>query len=438
MGAINTLRASSFLPGSPEDMVSASRMALAQLGPELIFERSLAELWQVYGLQQLGHSAAAAELAQRWLDEQPGRPDVRTLRLLLALCGVYFDQADLPRLGAAGTTYRDVALQTQRAISLAWANFLLGYAHYYRNELEAAAGYFGRVVGSPYEAHGKAAVDGFIGLALTRRAQGQTTAARDVVSSLRAFLLDLGTTNFMPVADSLARRIGDQTVPDDIAGGAAGDLDAQMAGDLWELPGLTTVRAALRSGAPGRLAAAAETLRICHALADARKRKRRLIEISVLEACVHAAQGDDAAALAAVGQAVRLGEPGGALRFFLDDGTALQPYLRELMQRGVSQGYVRAILEAFPAGDAAPAPVLLLPSPGGAHPGARDDPAALLTQREMDVLLLLEQRLTNKEIAARLTISPRTVQKHTINLYGKLHASNRRDVIARARALGLL
>ena len=64
--------------------------------------------------------------------------------------------------------------------------------------------------------------------------------------------------------------------------------------------------------------------------------------------------------------------------------------------------------------------------------------AGLLTNREVDVLLLLEQRLTNKEIAARLMISPRTVQKHTINLYEKLHAGNRREAIARARALGLL
>jgi DNA-binding NarL/FixJ family response regulator len=64
--------------------------------------------------------------------------------------------------------------------------------------------------------------------------------------------------------------------------------------------------------------------------------------------------------------------------------------------------------------------------------------AGLLTNREIDVLLLLEQRLTNKEIAARLMISPRTVQKHTINIYEKLQASNRREAIVQARALGLL
>jgi LuxR family maltose regulon positive regulatory protein len=72
------------------------------------------------------------------------------------------------------------------------------------------------------------------------------------------------------------------------------------------------------------------------------------------------------------------------------------------------------------------------------EPVRTDELIEPLTNREMDVLLLLAQRLTNKEIAVSLTLSPRTVQKHTINIYQKLHARNRREAVTRARAAGLL
>ena len=61
----------------------------------------------------------------------------------------------------------------------------------------------------------------------------------------------------------------------------------------------------------------------------------------------------------------------------------------------------------------------------------------LVTFREMDVLLLLNKRLTNKEIARVLGISPDTVRQHAVNIYRKLGVENRRQAIVRASALGV-
>ena len=61
-----------------------------------------------------------------------------------------------------------------------------------------------------------------------------------------------------------------------------------------------------------------------------------------------------------------------------------------------------------------------------------------LTQRELDLLALLAQRLTVDEMAARLVISPNTVKKHMSNIYVKLGAGNRRQAVAKAIAAGLL
>lgn len=61
-----------------------------------------------------------------------------------------------------------------------------------------------------------------------------------------------------------------------------------------------------------------------------------------------------------------------------------------------------------------------------------------LTNRELEILSLLDQRLRNKEIAEKLFISPKTVKRHTINIYGKLDVHSRRDAVDRANALGML
>ena len=61
-----------------------------------------------------------------------------------------------------------------------------------------------------------------------------------------------------------------------------------------------------------------------------------------------------------------------------------------------------------------------------------------LSEREREVLALLGQRLTDKEIAKALTISPVTVKRHATNIYGKLQANGRHGAVAKAIRLGLL
>ena len=61
-----------------------------------------------------------------------------------------------------------------------------------------------------------------------------------------------------------------------------------------------------------------------------------------------------------------------------------------------------------------------------------------LSEREIEVLGLLAQRYSNKEIGAQLIIALSTVKRHTTNIYGKLEAGSRREAVARARQLGIL
>lgn len=77
-----------------------------------------------------------------------------------------------------------------------------------------------------------------------------------------------------------------------------------------------------------------------------------------------------------------------------------------------------------------------------APPPARDDDefAAVeaLTGRETDVLELVAEGLSNKEIGERLGISDQTVKFHVASIAGKLGAANRTDAVRRAVRAGLL
>jgi ATP/maltotriose-dependent transcriptional regulator MalT len=58
-----------------------------------------------------------------------------------------------------------------------------------------------------------------------------------------------------------------------------------------------------------------------------------------------------------------------------------------------------------------------------------------MTPRELEVLHLICEGLTNREIAERLTVTLNTVKKHGSHIYGKLGVSSRAQAIVRAREL---
>ena len=65
-------------------------------------------------------------------------------------------------------------------------------------------------------------------------------------------------------------------------------------------------------------------------------------------------------------------------------------------------------------------------------------PESALSEREKEVLLLISQGCTNKEIAARLFLSPYTARNHVIRILDKLGLSRRSEAAVQAVRLGLV
>ncbi len=139
-------------------------------------------------------------------------------------------------------------------------------------------------------------------------------------------------------------------------------------------------------------------------------------------AVVRAAQGDDAAAMAAMEDALDPSLGPAARRF-----TTLGDPARDLVRRiaaghGGRSAEARRVLSWWPPERTIPPdpPVMASPPP-------RDPASAIarLSNRELDVLRLLAQRRSNKEIAAELNIAPDTVKEYTVSLYRKLGVRGR-------------
>ena len=149
-----------------------------------------------------------------------------------------------------------------------------------------------------------------------------------------------------------------------------------------------------------------------------------VIEILVVQALARRARNDAPGALASLVRAMALAEPEGYVRVVADEGPPMAALLRLATQQRNASGYLRRLLAAT-VPPAARAPV--------------DQPLMEpLSERELDVLRLLESELDGPDIARELTISVATVRTHTRNIYAKLGVNNRRAAVRRADELGLL
>ena len=153
----------------------------------------------------------------------------------------------------------------------------------------------------------------------------------------------------------------------------------------------------------------------------------KVIEILLLQALASQDRGDIAYAIETLERALILAEPKGFIRVFVDEGPPMEALLKRMKLKDMRmKGYVRTLLAAFSDDDSIPSPIV-------------DQPLIEpLSEREIEVLQLIAEGLTNQEIASRLFLSLNTVKAHTRTIYGKLGVSSRTQAVANARTLGIL
>ncbi len=158
-----------------------------------------------------------------------------------------------------------------------------------------------------------------------------------------------------------------------------------------------------------------------------------VIELRLLQVLAYQMCSKEMQALDALSEAIRLAEPEGYTRSFVEEGAPMESLLRQLQKRYRKHGptpYLDTVLAAFQqettahlqAGEPTKAQPLLEP----------------LSKRELHVLQLLCQGASNKDIAQELVIAIDTVKRHVSHIFAKLNVQNRVQAARLARELGLL
>jgi LuxR family maltose regulon positive regulatory protein len=403
----------------PEAIITQSRRALEYLHPDNLAVRT-ATTWKLgiaYHLQ--GDRAAAGEAYAEAISSSQASGN--TIINIAATIGLGQVQESENQLYQAAETY-------QRALELAGeplqpnageAHLGLARIHYEWNDLEAA------------QEHGQQSfqlaqqmesvhtfADCGVFLARLKLAQGDVMSATAMLEKAEQFVRQHEFTRLAPkIAAAQVRILLRQ-------GNIA--AAAQVA-EAYELPH-SQARVHLAQGDPAAALAALEPWR---RRAEARHWADEQLKVKILQAMALQAEGKKDEAVRLSGKALELAAPGGFIRTFVDEGLPMAHLLFEAKNRGIAPDYLNNLLSAFPTSS----------NPSAAPSTIESSKAEMvepLTSRELEVLRLIAQGLSNREIGERLFIAVSTVKGHNQNIYSKLQVHRRTEAVARARELELL
>lgn len=162
----------------------------------------------------------------------------------------------------------------------------------------------------------------------------------------------------------------------------------------------------------------------------------RAIELYLMKAVVLSTLGKKEKALSSLKVALKMAEPEGYTYLFVIQGNPLMGLLRQAIRQGIHREFARKILSIMEAEQLKAREKTMKEK--GAKPLSNAEILEPLSERELDVLRLLNSKLSVPEIAQELTVAPSTVRTHIRVIYSKLGVHGRLEALQRARDLALI
>src|SRR5215207_352313 len=402
-----------------ETMLEQSRRALEYLHPGSLFTRASANWTLGYAYLLQGDRSAARRVLTEAISLSQASGAIFTA--ILATIGLGNVQEADNQLYQAAETYRHILQlvgdKPQKIIGE--AHLGLARVLYEWNDLDAADQHAQQslLLARQYERFIDRFVIAEVFLARLKLAQKDVGGAATILARTDQSVRQYNFVHRVPevaTAQVLTLlRQGNLTVASHLA-------------QIHKLP-LSQARVHLAQGDPFAALGILEPLR---QQVEAKGWKDEQLKVMVLQAIALQAQGEKDTAVQVLGDALALAEPGGFIRIFIDEGAPMNQLLSEAAPQGRMPDYADKLWAAFEAekqktkdsSNLSPPQPLLEP----------------LSQRELEVLQLVAQGLSNHEISERLFLALDTVKGHNRRIYDKLQVQRRTEAVARARELGLL
>jgi LuxR family maltose regulon positive regulatory protein len=401
-----------------ETIIAQSRRALEYLHPDnLAFRTSTA--WKLGFAYQLQGDRVAASRAYTEVIAISQASGNFMYTIMATTCLGMLQEVD-NQLSLATQTYRHVLqLVGESPLPIACeAHFGLARIYYEWNDLDEALQHGQQSIQLMQQAETERFVACKVFLARLKLAQGDVTGAAAMLAEARQFARQHNFVYSMP--EIAAAQVLTLLHQGNLA--AAAHLV-----QTHELP-ISQARVYL---AQGDTSAALAVLEPWREKVEAKQWEDERLKVLLLQVVALQAHGEKDKAVQLLGDALAIAEPAGFIRLFVDEGRPMAHLLSEAAAQGIMPDYIGKLLAVFKVDAQKREDTSSLPPPAQ----SLIEP---LSRREVEVLHLIAQGLSNQEISERLFLAVDTVKGHNRKIFDKLQVQRRTEAVARARELGLL
>jgi LuxR family maltose regulon positive regulatory protein len=437
-GECNALRAAQlYISGDIERARRYIDLSIEQIPKSHPNERAYALIVWALIHQMQGDVTEARRVIYGLLREDESNGSNHDARLLLTLCILNLLEGDLSGLQQYAEQLLVLGKNHSLLESITFANYYIGLVAYYRGNSQESFTYLDSVVKSGLLIDPNSYVHGNCARALLFQKIGQPEKMQTLIQEMLEYAIKSKNSGFLNIIHALQAELALRRGATSEAIKWARDysFDPLKQSLRFFVPQMTQAKILMTVGTASDREQALDMINRMQQFFAAKNNVHCLIDVLALKAICLDGKGDSEAAIEALTTALKLSHLSRRLEPFLSLGDQMATLLKDVARQGRFKSYVSEILTSI---ETTASPVDHDAAKHQSILNGQPLDQIQLTNREIDIIQLLANRLSNKDISAKLFIAPSTVQRHASNIYAKLSVSNRQEAVAKARTLGLI